>query len=153
MKIFRNQGVIEPMSQLDGEPRLLPFGQCVLSIVIEGEPKPKERPRTFVTRSGKPRTITPDSTKREEERIGWLVKQGFMLDEPDERHVFGVSLSFHCAKKKRGDLDNLVKLVLDAMNGIVWVDDVQVQRIEAEVLRVIRDPGIEVGVYVHGPKL
>ena len=32
----------------------------------------------------------------------------------------------------RPDLDNLTKLVLDSANGILWVDDGQVARLEVE---------------------
>jgi len=37
----------------------------------------------------------------------------------------------HGAKTLRGDLDNYVKLTLDALNGVAWEDDRQVVRISA----------------------
>jgi Holliday junction resolvase RusA-like endonuclease len=37
----------------------------------------------------------------------------------------------HDAKTLRGDLDNYVKLSLDALTGVAWEDDIQVVRIMA----------------------
>jgi Holliday junction resolvase RusA-like endonuclease len=37
----------------------------------------------------------------------------------------------HNAKTLRGDLDNYIKLTLDALNQVAWVDDRQVVRIMA----------------------
>ena len=37
----------------------------------------------------------------------------------------------HNAKTLRGDLDNYIKLTLDALNKVAWEDDIQVVRISA----------------------
>lgn len=49
----------------------------------------------------------------------------------------------HC---KKPDLDNLAKPLLDAMNGILWVDDSQICQ-----LSLSKNIGIEMGIqiYVH----
>ena len=38
-------------------------------------------------------------------------------------------LDLDTASKLRGDLDNYIKTVLDALNGVAWKDDSQVARI------------------------
>ena len=48
--------------------------------------------------------------------------------------------------RKRGDLDNLLKAVLDALNGVAYVDDDQVQQIHAVRYDDKRAPRVEVGV-------
>jgi Holliday junction resolvase RusA-like endonuclease len=53
-----------------------------------------------------------------------------LMYTPDET-IIHVTTSPHSAKTLRGDLDNYVKLTLDALNGIAWDDDNQVVRINA----------------------
>ena len=48
--------------------------------------------------------------------------------------------------RKRGDLDNLLKAVLDALNGVAYVDDDQVQQLHAIRYDDKRAPRVEVGV-------
>ena len=48
--------------------------------------------------------------------------------------------------RKRGDLDNLLKAVLDALNGVAYGDDEQVVRIEANRYDDKRAPRVEVHV-------
>jgi crossover junction endodeoxyribonuclease RusA len=48
--------------------------------------------------------------------------------------------------RRRGDLDNLLKAVLDACNGIAYEDDDQVIRIEANRYDDKRSPRVEVHV-------
>jgi Holliday junction resolvase RusA-like endonuclease len=45
--------------------------------------------------------------------------------------ILHVTTSPHDAKTLRGDLDNYVKLTLDALNEVAWDDDGQVVRIHA----------------------
>jgi hypothetical protein len=45
----------------------------------------------------------------------------------------GVGVTFFRSNKQRIDLDNLVKAVLDAANGIAFVDDVQVVELAARI--------------------
>ena len=45
----------------------------------------------------------------------------------------------------RPDLDNYIKVVLDALNGIVWRDDAQVVRVEARKVYALK-PGMEIEV-------
>jgi len=103
-----------------------------------GEPVPKGRPRS--TRSG--HTYTPVRTKRAEDAIRWELKaQGAKpTSEPVQ-----VALYFHC-KSQTADLDNLIKLVLDAANGYLYDDDRQVYRIVAEIERGASEPETRLAV-------
>lgn len=89
-------------------------------------------------------TYTPPETVKNEERIAWLAKAAMRgaapLDGPIEMLVelrMGIPTSWSKKKQvaaasgavratKRPDLDNCVKSVLDACNGIVFMDDGQV---------------------------
>lgn len=50
-----------------------------------------------------------------------------------------VHVRVHYAKRVRPDLDNAVKTVLDALKGIAWVDDRQVECIDAKLIEADRD--------------
>ncbi len=99
-------------------------------IVIPGEPVAKGRPR-FTKNGG---VYTPKKTLDAESDIGWALKAE--CREVDAVSRFSVSLEFWT--KKRADIDNLAKLVLDAANGVIWADDSQVWALRA--LKVYGDP-------------
>ena len=48
---------------------------------------------------------------------------------------------------KRGDLDNYTKVMFDALNGLVWLDDVQVVEIHAFRADDKTNPRVEFLVY------
>ena len=103
-----------------------------------GEPVPKGRPRTM--RNG--HTYTPRRTVEAERAIHtYLMAQ---RARPTSGPV-QVALYFHC-KSQTADLDNLVKLVLDAAQGFLWENDRQVCRIVAEVERGSSKPETRLAV-------
>lgn len=106
----------------------------VVSFTVDGRPVPKGRPR--VTRHG---TYTPKSTQIFESaiRAAWLERgekpfaDGEALDVmvnayfsipsgTPKRKRDGLHLTPYL---KRGDIDNIIKSVLDALNGIAYKDD------------------------------
>jgi len=50
------------------------------------------------------------------------------------------------ASKVRADLDNLMKVIFDGLNGVAWVDDSQVVRILAEFSDPLPDGGVSIKV-------
>jgi crossover junction endodeoxyribonuclease RusA len=48
--------------------------------------------------------------------------------------------------RRRGDLDNILKATLDALNGIAYRDDAQVEQITAQRYEDKRAPRVEVSV-------
>ena len=107
------------------------------TVVVDRRPKVKARPRH--TKGGK--VFTPASTLQEEDHVAaaWKDQVGEMLSGPveitvvysPEATILHVTTSPHNARTLRGDLDNYVKLTLDALNGVAWEDDGQVVRIHA----------------------
>lgn len=105
-----------------------------VTLYIDGRPVPKGRPR--VTRHG---TYTPKSTQIFESaiRAAWLERDekpfadGEALDVmvnayfpipsgTPKRKRDGLHLTPYL---KRGDIDNIIKAVLDALNGYAYKDD------------------------------
>lgn len=120
-----------------------------VEFTVPVKPVPKGRPR-FSTHGGAVRTFTPKRTLDAERVIALAARRANNYAVPTSRPV-SVSLVFGFAYPKswsrkrteearrttlrpqaHGDTDNLTKTALDAVNGILWVDDRQVVRIEAE---------------------
>lgn len=88
------------------------------TFVVEGDPVPKARPR-FV----RGHAMTDPRTTRAEQSVIMAARRAKIrpLDGP-----VVVWVDFWRRTKVRCDIDNLGKLVLDALNGIAWADDHQV---------------------------
>jgi len=111
--------------------------------VIEGQPQTKQRPE-FSRRGGKFRTYTPAKTMNYEKKVKEEAKK--VVPSPLEGPI-SLSLSFFlhrpqdlCWKTKpmpslymdkRPDIDNLIKGVVDGLNGVAFVDDKQICKLEA----------------------
>lgn len=133
----------------------------MIYFTIPGEPVPKGRPR--VTKQGI--AYTPKKTREYEA----LVKESFLSQvdqEPMEGPVrfaaafyFKIPKSYTEAQVKeiesgemlkttKPDLDNCIKSITDALNGLAYKDDSQIVRIiAAKKFSATGDPHVEVGIY------
>ena len=131
-------------------------------LIMTITPKPKERPRAAMI-AGKPRIFTPKTTEAYEKEIraAWVRANGDKpMDGPLRARIyFGLPIPKSETKAnrlamalrkvfptKRPDLDNLVKSVLDALNGVAYEDDCQIVTMlskknyaEAPYVKVILD--------------
>lgn len=129
----------------------------IVSFKVYGKPQGKARPR--FTKSG--RVYTPNKTKEYENSIrkayisaaGTMKATSFVTDK-------AVKITIQACYKKpkssrrdyptvKPDLDNVVKAVLDGLNGAAFMDDKQVVSIEARKKYAIpswEEPHIEVWV-------
>jgi len=87
-------------------------------LVIEGEPQSKMRPRF-----GKKTAYKSKKQRENEEYLAWHFKKSF--EQPYTENV-AIGCIFYRSNKQRIDVDNLLKNVMDAATGIVWIDDCQV---------------------------
>ena len=113
----------------------------MLQFTLPGRPQPKQRPR--VLKSGI--TYTPRETVLYEEQIIQAARQSELLPksptaEPLKLIIWcfmPIPTSWRKSKQEaarkgkiypvnRPDIDNLAKIVMDALNGIAYVDDAQV---------------------------
>lgn len=99
------------------------------------EPKSKARPR-MSTKGGKFRTYTPKTTLDYEEYIRELFKANNPNLYVDDLSAYGVSAVFYCSTNAKKDVDNMLKAVVDSLNGVVWDDDNQVTEMSARKVRV-----------------
>jgi hypothetical protein len=98
--------------EVQGAPR-------VVMLTVPGDPLSKGRPR--LSRAG--HAYTPKTT-RDAEAVIALAWDA--LNVPPFEGRVGVDIKFYQQSKRAKDVDNMVKLVLDALNGVAWVDDSQV---------------------------
>lgn len=88
-------------------------------VVIDGEPASKSRPR--FTRTGRPYR-TKEDVDAEKRTAAHLQR---LFSEPWTGNV-ALGCVFFRPNKQRIDVDNMIKHVCDAANGIAWIDDSQV---------------------------
>lgn len=129
---------------LNREIRDLPL---VAAFTIDGEPISKARAR--FTRAG--RSYTPGATLEGERRVRQAFEEAAPGHVPDGDTAFGVTALFFHATMQRRDVDNMLKLILDGLNGTAWDDDSQV--IEVSGRKCIEGPDdarTEIAVYRVG---
>lgn len=129
-------------------------------IIIKGEPVAKGRPRfrncgSFVS------AYTPAKTKNAEKSIKEQLREYF-TDLPSQKPIriefvfyFGIPKSYSKKKIKeletnkflhtnKPDADNVAKLYLDAMNGLVFNDDKQIATLKITKLYTFLEPRTEI---------
>ena len=116
--------------------------KTILSLDILGTPKAKDRPRVKQRKDGSYYGYTPPGTERAEEALRqhlMIALRGWQAP-PDKSYGLKAFFSFPAGKghspgaphTSKPDLDNLLKLVLDALKP--WVDDAQISRLETQKL-------------------
>lgn len=127
-----------------------------VELFIPGDPVGKGRPR-FSRIGGKPIAYTPIKTREYEAEVALRARQSMAgqqaLIGPVSiaiEAVFPIPESWPMKRKQAGelpakkpDLDNIIKIIGDALNGIVYVDDAQICRAVVE-----KRYGDEPGVFV-----
>lgn len=121
----------------------------MITLLIKGEAVGKGRPRIY-RNNGVTRAVTPEKTRSYEEKVkaAYREKCGNVLLYPEEalkvQMLIGIGIQKSTGKKKREemlegkirpakkpDIDNVLKSVLDALNGEAYSDDKQIVEIRA----------------------
>lgn len=115
-----------------------------MKFIVEGKPQGKARPRVVQNRyTGKSVAYTPQNTGNYEDLIRWSYKaaggeyMGEMVLQVNIQAFYPIPKAFSKAKRiavnngilrptSKPDCDNIVKVVLDALNGVAYYDDKQV---------------------------
>ena len=133
----------------------------VFRLFIAGEPKAQQRPR-FSARTGHVKAYDPSESRDAKALIGMMAREQ-MGDSPPMEGDLLLQLTVRrnppqsWSNKKRKallgkgirqkpDLDNYIKLVLDALNGVVFKDDKEVTVIIARKLWTDRQAGTSITV-------
>jgi crossover junction endodeoxyribonuclease RusA len=117
-----------------------------VTFTIPGDPVPKHRPR--LGEGGT--TYTPDATKKAEKRVRQAFKAAMPGWPAEYDRTYGAMIEFRTKSTSKVDIDNAQKLVMDALNKVMWGDDIQVGRLHLDLVRD-GEPGIEVKVFAVEP--
>jgi Holliday junction resolvase RusA-like endonuclease len=116
--------------------------RVVINAIFPGEPIAWERVSGHGTRVFKPK-----ATRQAQAKLHRQLKMIAPTIHPNCLSRFGVQFVFSISGEKK-DGDNLEKLVLDAFNKRIWLDDSQVDECQWKVKRRATVPGIHMIVYV-----
>ena len=103
----------------------------MISFTVDINPLPKERPRL-----GNGHAYTTAKTRDYEHTIAQyalITMNQAQLDTMEGD--LGLIVRFYRKDNRRVDLDNLLKAIKDALNGIIWYDDSQVTSVYAKLER------------------
>lgn len=142
----------------------------MIEFTIPGDPRGKGRPRVVRLKNGASMGYTPDKTVAYEELARQRFRQQWPSAElPFPAHTpvcvmitacFGIPksaskkartamLSGQTYPTKKPDVDNVVKIVLDALNGFAWHDDAQVVLLQVAKEYTEHEPFVRVQVSEH----
>lgn len=110
----------------------------MITLTIPGNPIPKARARVVNGHAFTPaRTREWEAVVADHYRIMCGVKHNGPL---------AVELTFYRKDRRGADVDNLQKAVLDALNGIAWRDDSQIDRLISTVFRGCDEPRVTIEI-------
>jgi len=112
----------------------------IVAFTVPGRPRGKERPR--MGRNGK--FYTPRTTREYEETVAWFAKTAYK-EEPTKDPV-RLDLTIR-SSKSRADISNILKSIEDGMNGIIYVDDKQIEEIHISRIKEGNE-GVDVAVFL-----
>ena len=93
---------------------------CVIKLTIPGRPVPKARPRLGV-HGRKAYVYTPPQTKEYEKLVGWVARCAGCKPSGEP-----VAVVLDIYVRRRMDVDNVAKSILDGLTGVAYEDDDQV---------------------------
>ena len=111
----------------------------MVEFFVSGSPVPKQSYRH--SRKG---GYLPKRVKDWQELVGWTARSRHR-GEPYRGKV-QIDLQFYLHDKRKRDLDNLSKAILDSIEGIIIEDDVQVDKLYIERYFNSDNPGVMITV-------
>lgn len=132
-----------------------------MRFTIPGEPVGKARPRFARTPSGNVKAYTPAKTAGYERYVAMLYRASggklndgavminitayYKMPQKLSKARFSDMLNGVLLPTKKPDIDNVVKIILDALNSVAYTDDSHIVRLSAEKSYAI-NPSVEVEI-------
>lgn len=115
-----------------------------MKIILKGSPRTTNTLYATVCRGSFPTRYMTKGGKDLKDDYSWQAKSQWK-GQPLEGNV-EVGIKIYFATKRKADWDNFHKLSMDALTGIVWVDDSQIQKATVEKFYDKENPRIELEV-------
>ena len=121
-----------------------------IQFTVPGRPIAKQRPRAAISKNGKPYFYTAKNTVDYENRVRFAAEEAMQGRQPLQGPLLlvvrfrrtpqkalskantALALEDKLRPTVRPDVDNLVKSVKDALNGIAWADDSQIVAMQCD---------------------
>lgn len=117
---------------------------------VPGEPTSKARAR-FTKVGSKTVAYTPEKTKQGEYRVAWGFRAAGGRFNKDTETAYAVHATFFNGTMQRRDVDNMLKMILDSLNGVAYPDDTQVLEVWGRKTKVKKaDARTEIKLYSIG---
>lgn len=114
-----------------------------MTFEVLADPIPLSRPRF-----SKGRAYLPERSRKYREAVQSVARQVLTSQDFSFKEEISCQLKFYRrfkpTSRRFGDLDNLVKAVLDSLQGLLFDDDAAVTKITAEKLQDIQSPRVEI---------
>ena len=139
----------------------------LVELTILGEPFGKQRPRVIARGKGASRAFTPQKTVNYENYIKLLYRQKYKnfkfedkvplyvqitafykIPPSKPKYIKGLMFKGEMLPTKKPDVDNIIKIILDSLNGLAYKDDAQIVACTCQKLYVNDDnePRVEVKI-------
>jgi len=113
-------------------------------ITLSGEPKSTSHIYQYACRGRFPTMYMTAKGKAIKEAYQWEAKSQWE-GKPIEGDI-QVYAKIYFGTKRRCDVDNFSKIMLDSLTGIAWVDDSQIRRMTVEKFYDKDNPRIEIEI-------
>jgi len=91
---------------------------------------------THTVHRGKGQLFTSTAYKQYVEELRWLILNELREKLDDPETIYGIRCRFFLpGRVKTGDIDNLIKPIMDAGIGLVWHNDSQIWELNASLIR------------------
>ena len=120
----------------------------LVELTILGEPFGKQRPRVIARGKGASRAFTPQKTVNYENYIKLLYRQKYKNFKFEDKVPLYVQITAFYKIPPSKPKDNIIKIILDSLNGLAYKDDAQIVACTCQKLYVNDDnePRVEVKI-------
>lgn len=116
-------------------------------IILLGEPKSNQKIYKITARGRFASMYMSAEGKKIKENYYYQAKSQWKENILKDNLIIEINLYF--GTKRKCDIDNFGKLLLDSLTGIIWEDDSQIQKMIVEKHYDKENPRIEINISLH----